>query len=83
MSVARKGAKRQGSLTAPFGFSEDGPIGDPPTMVREASAFLSESDDHRHAARRVRDEIAALPGQEKAVALLSQFARVRAPVLSS
>jgi UDP:flavonoid glycosyltransferase YjiC (YdhE family) len=43
--------------------------------VKEAVAFLLASDAHRKAARRMMAEIAALPGQESAVNLITKLAR--------
>lgn len=54
-----------------------------PEMVREAAAGLLVSTSHRQAAERIRDEIAALPGQETATALLSGLAMERAPLFAS
>jgi len=54
-----------------------------PEAVREAvSAVLSEGA-YRRAAERLRDEIAALPGPEHAVALLERLVRERRPLLSA
>ncbi len=51
-----------------------------PATVRDAAAFLLASEEHRCAARRIADEIAAMPGQEEAVALLGNLARSKAPL---
>jgi UDP:flavonoid glycosyltransferase YjiC (YdhE family) len=51
------------------------PIRLTPAEVKEAVAFLLASDAHRKAARRMMAEIAALPGQESAVNLITKLAR--------
>lgn len=59
------------------------PVDATPEQVEAAAAFLLASSDHWLRASRVRDEIAALPGQATAVALLNRLARRRAPHLAS
>jgi UDP:flavonoid glycosyltransferase YjiC (YdhE family) len=51
-----------------------------PDAIQDTAAALLMSASHRQAASRVRDEIAALPGQATAVALLNKLARERAPI---
>jgi UDP:flavonoid glycosyltransferase YjiC (YdhE family) len=54
-----------------------------PGTVREAAARVLEDPAYRRAAVRMRDEIAALPGTEHAVALLERLAKERRPLLSA
>lgn len=51
-----------------------------PEMVRESVGELLASKAHRQAAGRIRDEIAALSGQETATALLSRLVQERTPL---
>lgn len=48
-----------------------------PQTVREATSAVLSDATHRHAAERIRDEIAALPGPEYAVGLLEDLAALR------
>ena len=50
-----------------------------PDTLRQNVVALLASAGHRRAAERIRDEIALLPGQETAVALLSKLAEDRTP----
>lgn len=56
------------------------PVEVDPDLVRDAVVAASDLD-HRRAAERVRDEIAALPDQRRAVALLERLFAERAPIL--
>jgi UDP:flavonoid glycosyltransferase YjiC (YdhE family) len=53
-----------------------------PAEVREAVSAVLEDPGPRRAALRLRDEIAALPGPEHALALLERLAREKTPVRS-
>ena len=53
-----------------------------PETIRDAAAALLANTAYRQAAERIRDEIAALPGQSLAIALLTRLARERAPIIN-
>lgn len=54
-----------------------------PAAVREAVSAVLSDPAYRSAAERIRDEIAGLPGPERAVTLLERLARERRPLLSA
>ena len=58
------------------------PIATTPEEVRDAVAAVLADPSYRRAAERLRDEIAALPGPEQALALLERLAAERRPILA-
>lgn len=58
------------------------PIAATPGQVRDAAAAVLAGLPYRRAAEAMRDEIAALPGPEHAVALLERLAAERGPILA-
>jgi UDP:flavonoid glycosyltransferase YjiC (YdhE family) len=50
--------------------------------IREAALAVLVDPNYRHAAERTRDEMAALPGTDHAVALLERLARDKAPIVA-
>jgi UDP:flavonoid glycosyltransferase YjiC (YdhE family) len=58
------------------------PVDATPKSLREAAVALLASAQYRKEAERLRTEIAALPGQETAVALLAKLARERIPLIA-
>lgn len=54
-----------------------------PATVREAVSSVLDGPTYRHAAERLRDEIAALPPPARAVTLLEQLAAEKRPLLTS
>ena len=54
-----------------------------PVSIREAALAVLVDPSYRRAAERARDEMAALPGTDHAVALLERLARDRTPIIAS
>jgi len=54
-----------------------------PGAIRDAARRVLGDPSYRRKAERIRDEMAALPGPEHAVALLEQLTREKRPLLTS
>jgi UDP:flavonoid glycosyltransferase YjiC (YdhE family) len=59
------------------------PIGATPATVRAAVSAVLADPSYRRAAKRLRDEFAALPGPAHAIRLLERLAAEKRPLLSA